>query len=70
VTFAIYADQEGGAALWMETQNVTFDGAGRYTALLGGESSDGVPLELFITGQARWLGSKARISSNLLECCW
>jgi hypothetical protein len=56
VTFAIYADQEGGAALWMETQNVTFDGAGRYTALLGAESSAGVPLELFITGQARWLG--------------
>ncbi len=56
VTFAIYADQEGGAALWMETQNVTFDGTGRYSALLGAESSEGVPLELFSTGQARWLG--------------
>jgi len=56
VTFAIYADQEGGATLWMETQNVTFDEAGRYTALLGAESSEGVPLELFSTGQTRWLG--------------
>ncbi len=56
VTFAVYADQEGGAALWMEIQNVTFDEAGRYTALLGAESSEGVPLELFSTGQARWLG--------------
>src|SRR6266436_2488874 len=56
VTFAIYADQEGGAALWMETQNVTLDETGRYTALLGAESSAGVPLELFSTGQARWLG--------------
>ncbi len=56
VTFAIYADQEGGAALWMEIQNVTFDEAGRYTALLGAESGEGVPLALFSTGQARWLG--------------
>src|SRR3989442_958411 len=25
VTFAIYKDQEGGAALWVETQNVELD---------------------------------------------
>src|SRR5467141_473553 len=47
VTFAIYAEQVGGAALWMETQNVTLDEAGRYTALLGANSSEGVPVELF-----------------------
>jgi hypothetical protein len=47
VTFAIYAEQEGGAALWMETQNVTLDEGGHYTALLGANSSEGVPLELF-----------------------
>lgn len=39
VTFAIYAEQEGGAALWMETQNVTLDEGGHYTALLGANSS-------------------------------
>jgi hypothetical protein len=47
VTFAIYAEQEGGAALWMETQNLTLDEGGHYTALLGGNSSEGVPVELF-----------------------
>src|SRR5260370_6450558 len=47
VTFAIYAEQEGGAPLWMETQNVMFDEGGRYTALLGANSSEGVPVELF-----------------------
>jgi hypothetical protein len=56
VTFAIYAEQEGGAPLWMETQNVQLDEAGRYTALLGANSNEGVPLELFSTGQTRWLG--------------
>ena len=47
VTFAIYAEQEGGAALWMETQNLTLDEGGHYTALLGANSSEGVPMELF-----------------------
>jgi hypothetical protein len=56
VTFAIYAEQEGGAPLWMETQNVQLDEGGRYTALLGANSSEGVPVELFSTGQTRWLG--------------
>jgi hypothetical protein len=56
ITFEIYADQEGGVPLWMETQNVTFDETGRYTVLLGAYSSGGVPLELFSTGQGRWLG--------------
>jgi hypothetical protein len=56
VTFAIYAEQEGGAPLWMETQNVTFEEGGKYTVLLGASSKEGVPVELFCTGQPRWLG--------------
>src|SRR6266446_6437811 len=47
VTFAIYAEQEGGAPLWMETQNLTLDEGGHYTALLGANGSEGVPMELF-----------------------
>src|SRR5580692_1170261 len=35
ITFALYAEQEGGAPIWMETQNVEADGNGAYTALLG-----------------------------------
>jgi hypothetical protein len=56
VTFSIYAEQDGGAALWSETQNVTADANGHYTAVLGVASSTGVPQELFGTGQSRWLG--------------
>ena len=56
VTFALYAQQTGGAALWLETQNVKPDGAGNYTVLLGANSANGVPAELFVSGEARWLG--------------
>jgi hypothetical protein len=55
VTFALHAQQTGGAALWMETQNVTPDAHGLYTVLLGANSSNGVPVELFASGEARWL---------------
>ena len=56
VTFSIYKDQEGGAPLWMETQNVQPDKTGHYTAQLGGTKASGLPTELFATGEARWLG--------------
>src|SRR4029077_13291286 len=55
VTFALHAQQTGGAALWMETQNVTPDAHGSYTVLLGANSTNGVPAELFASGEARWL---------------
>ena len=55
VTFALHAQQTGGAALWMETQNVTPDAHGNYTVLLGANSTNGVPAELFASGEARWL---------------
>ncbi len=56
VTFAIYAEQDGGAALWSETQNVLADPNGHYSVLLGTATSGGFPAELFGTGQSRWLG--------------
>jgi hypothetical protein len=56
VTFAIYAEQEGGAALWSETQNVLADTNGHYSIVLGAATSGGFPVELFGTGQSRWLG--------------
>lgn len=55
ITFALYAEQEGGAPLWLETQNVTLDDQGRYTVLLGAQSQDGLPLEIFSSEEARWL---------------
>lgn len=57
ISFAIYQDQQGGAPLWMETQNVTLDRSGHYTALLGATKPDGLPMDLFTSGEARWLGA-------------
>lgn len=56
VTFSIYMNQFEGAPLWTETQNVTADSKGNYTVQLGAATSTGLPLELFATGDARWLG--------------
>lgn len=56
ITFSLYREQEGGAALWLETQNATLDTAGRYDVLLGATHGDGVPMDLFTSGEARWLG--------------
>src|SRR3990172_8497403 len=44
ITFALYAEQEGGSPLWLETQNVELDDQGRYTILLGSTTSEGLPL--------------------------
>ena len=56
ITFALYSEQTGGAALWLETQNVTADSNGHYVALLGSTKPDGLPVDLFTTEQARWVG--------------
>jgi hypothetical protein len=56
VTFALYKDQQGGAPLWVETQNVQADASGHYTAMLGASTSNGVPVEIFASGDAQWLG--------------
>ena len=56
VTFSIYKDQEGGAPLWMETQNVQPDKAGHYSVMLGSATSQGLPASTFASGEARWLG--------------
>jgi hypothetical protein len=56
ITFTLYSEQTGGAGLWLETQNVTADSNGHYTALLGSTKPDGLPAELFTSEQARWVG--------------
>ncbi len=56
VTLSLYKDEQGGAPLWMEVQNVTPDKAGRFTVTLGSTSSEGLPTSLFSSGEARWLG--------------
>jgi len=56
VTFALYQEQQGGAPLWIETQNVEADATGHYAALLGAMRADGLPQEVFTSTAARWLG--------------
>ena len=62
LTLSIYADFEGGAPLWSETQGVQLDGTGHYTVLVGATSPSGLPLDLFTTGTARWLGVQPGVS--------
>lgn len=56
VTFALYKDFQGGAPLWLETQNVQPDKFGHYSVVLGSTLSGGMPANLFVSGEARWLG--------------
>jgi hypothetical protein len=55
LTFTLYETEQGGTALWSETQNVQMDAQGHYTVLLGSASPEGLPLNLFTTVQAHWL---------------
>jgi hypothetical protein len=55
-TFAIYKEQYEGAPLWLESHNLQPDAKGNYTVQLGATKPDGLPLELFSLGEARWLG--------------
>jgi trimeric autotransporter adhesin len=62
LTFSLYEFQEGGTPLWTETQSLQLDEQGRYTVLLGASAPTGLPLELFTTGRARWLGVQPGLS--------
>jgi len=55
ITFSLYAAEEGGAPLWLETQNVQADSQGHYSVYLGATKPYGLPQELFVSGEARWL---------------
>jgi hypothetical protein len=56
ITFAIYAERDDEAPLWIGTQNVTIDEQGRFTVLLGESEDNAIPLDLFSSGKARWIG--------------
>ena len=56
VTFSLYQNQEAGAPLWTEVQNVQPDQSGRYGVLLGSTTNEGLPSSVFAAGEARWLG--------------
>ena len=56
IVFAIYRDQGDETPLWSETQTIDVDDGGRFAALLGNGTRDGLPVELFASGDGRWLG--------------
>jgi trimeric autotransporter adhesin len=56
ITFLLYNNFQGGEPLWSETQNVTLESSGHYSVYLGITKSDGVPMSLFTSGEAHWLG--------------
>jgi len=60
VTFAIYKQQDGGAPVWQETQNVTPDANGQYSVILGSTTATGLPGDLFSQQEQRWLGIQAQ----------
>jgi hypothetical protein len=55
VTFSLYKDRQVGAAIWIESQNVQVDKTGHYSVMLGSTTSQGLPADLFSSGEARWL---------------
>ncbi|HTD55883.1 MAG TPA: hypothetical protein VK670_10915, partial [Silvibacterium sp.] len=53
VTFSLYKDRQVGAAIWIESQNVQVDKTGHYSVMLGSTTNQGLPAELFSSGEAR-----------------
>ncbi|MGO9270364.1 MAG: hypothetical protein ACLQOO_08955, partial [Terriglobia bacterium] len=61
LVFSLYALEEGGPPLWSETQSLTLDVQGRYTVVLGATEAEGLPLDLFTSGRALWLGVQPQL---------
>ena len=55
INFAIYKQQTDAEPVWQEMQTLQLDEQGRYTVLLGAMQPEGLPMELFSSGEARWL---------------
>src|SRR5277367_5311179 len=55
MTFLIFKDEQGGEPLFTETQAVVPDSTGHYKVHLGATLTSGIPLDLFSSGDARWL---------------
>ena len=56
VTVSVYRERDGGDAVWQETQTVRMEADGRYSLLMGSTLGDGMPLEVFTSGEPRWIG--------------
>jgi trimeric autotransporter adhesin len=56
VTFLLYKEEQGGAPIWIETQNLTPDENGHYTVTLGATKLDQSLADSFVNSEAHWLG--------------
>ena len=54
-TFLIYKNQQGGEPLFTESQIIAVDETGHYKVQLGASNPNGLPSDLFSSGEARWL---------------
>ncbi|MGO9274255.1 MAG: hypothetical protein ACLQOO_29135, partial [Terriglobia bacterium] len=61
LSFSLFELREGGSPLWSESQKVQVDEQGRYTVLLGATQPEGLPLDLFTSGKALWLGVQPQL---------
>jgi hypothetical protein len=59
IRFVIYGDETHGTPLWQEVQNARLDQQGHYEVMLGATGSEGIPMDLFTSGEQRWLGAQA-----------
>jgi hypothetical protein len=64
LSLAIYEEPVGGTPLWVETVTAELDSRGRYQIVLGA-TTDGVRVDLFTSGAARWLGVQVNSEEEL-----
>ena len=65
VLFAIYEQENGGAPLWQEVQNVRADDRGRFLALVGETKSDGIDSEIVGPQTTCWLGMQMLLPGEI-----
>src|SRR5579862_1869300 len=58
VTMLLYKNEQGGAPVWLETQDVVADSNGHYTMLLGSAAADGMPRSLFSSADVYWISTQ------------
>src|SRR3569832_1839154 len=56
LTFSLYSAETGGTAVWSETQNVTVDSTGNFSALVGAGTTNNQPETNNKNETAMWLG--------------
>lgn len=56
ITLSIYSQETGGSALWSESQTASVSASKQFTLLMGAANAQGLPAEIFSSGEARWLG--------------